>query len=200
MYWKPISGSAPEEELTTTDSLPWPNSCSPDGKLCAYDVGPPTPATGIYLLPLSGGHKPAQVVSEPSAQDLAISPDGKWAAYQSAETGRNEIYIRQFPAGTTKWQVSAEGGVRPMWSPNGRELFFRNEGVRNKSKLMSVAVETLPSILIGRPKPLFAFSYAQYGHDYAVLPDGQHFICIQESDSSPRKINVVLNWASELKK
>jgi eukaryotic-like serine/threonine-protein kinase len=200
LYWKPIYGNGAEEALVTTDGIPWPNSCSADGRSCAYDLGPGAPSPGIYLLPLVGERKTTALLADPSAQGAMISPDGKWVAYQSTESGRDEVYVRQFPSGASKWQLSAEGGVRPIWSANGRELFFREGGLRSESMLMSVAIQTQPSFTAGSPKQLFPFRYAQAGHDYAVTPDGQHFICIKEPQAGPTEVAVVLNWASELVK
>jgi Tol biopolymer transport system component len=201
IFWKPISGGQPEEELVATDSLPWPTSCSRDGHWLTYDVGPPAPATGVYLLSLIGERKATLMIVEPFAEAAMISPDGKWAAYESRESGRSEIYVRQFPSGATKWQISTEGGIRPKWSANGRELFFRTRGIRGESTLMDVAIQTEPSLVASKPRPLFPFRYAQAGHDYALLPDNQHFICIKESEreTGATQINVILNWNAELK-
>ena len=124
IYWKPIFGKGAEEQLTATETEPWLTSCSPDGQECTYDLGASDPSSGIHLLPMAGEHKPTTLLAEPTAEAAAISPDGKWVAYESAESGRSEIYVRPFPSGAAKWQVSTEGGIRPKWSPNGRELFF----------------------------------------------------------------------------
>jgi eukaryotic-like serine/threonine-protein kinase len=201
IFWKPVSGGGSEEELVATESLPWPTSCSRDGRWFTYDVGPPAPATGIYLLPLIGERKPAPIIVEPFAEAAMISPDGKWIAYESRESGRSEIYVRQFPSGATKWQITTEGGIRPKWSASGSELFFRTGGIRSESTLMSVAIQTEPSLITSKPRPLFQFRYAQAGHDYAVMPDNQHFICIKESEheTSATQVNVILNWNAELK-
>ena len=199
IFWKPIFGGRSEEQLVATDSLPWPDSCSRDGRWLTYDVGPPTP--GVYLLPLIGERKPRAIIVEPFAQAAMISPDAKWIAYESRESSRSEIYVRQFPSGATKWQISTEGGIRPKWSANGRELFFRTGGIRSESTLMRVAVQTEPLFIASQPRPLFQFRYAQAGHDYAVMPDNQHFICIKESEqeTTATQVNVILNWNAELK-
>jgi hypothetical protein len=147
---------------------------------------------------MAGEHKPTTLLAEPTAEAAAISPDGKWVAYESAESGRSEIYVRPFPSGGAKWQVSTEGGIRPKWSANGRELFFRRGSLRSESTLMSVQIQTASTFTSNQPKALFRFRYAQSGHDYAVLPDGEHFLCIKEPDIGPTQVEVVLNWATEL--
>jgi Tol biopolymer transport system component len=202
LYWKPISGNESEEELITTASIPWPTSCSKDGKGCIYDLGIPEESAGVYLLPLFGERKPKAVVVEPFAGAGAISPDGKWAAYESRESGRTEIYVRPFPAGNRKWQVSTQGGTRPKWAASGRELFFREGEFRGQSRLVSVAVETEGEFRSSAPRILFPFHCEQAGHDYAVMPDGEHFLCIHESEAATRatQLNVVLNWNRELEK
>jgi Tol biopolymer transport system component len=202
IYWKTISGSEPEEEMTTTLAEPWPTSCSKDGQWCAFDMALTTEQSGVFLLPLARERKTVVAVNDPFAQAAAISPDGKWIAYESAESGRSEIYVQHFPTGATKWQVSTDGGIRPTWAANGRELFFRKGSLRSESTLMSVGIRTEPSFTVGQQQQLFQFHYQQAGHDYAVMPDGQHFICIRESEreASTAQVNVILNWTAELKK
>jgi Tol biopolymer transport system component len=199
LFWKPISGSGPEAEIIATESTPFPYSCSRDGHWLAYDTGPTAASPGVYLLPL-GEQPPRPIMFEPSAQTGAISPDGKWMAYESRESGGTEIYVRPLTSGAGKWQISTEGGIRPLWSADGRELFYRSGGIRGANTLMSVAVQSEPTLISGPPRPLFPFRCAQAGHDYAVMPDGKHFICIKESerDTGPTRVNIVLNWTTEL--
>ena len=202
MFWKPITVSDPEKELLATESLPWPYSCSRDGHWLSYALGAPSPGEGVYLLPLDGKQTPKPVVLERLAQGGAISPDGKWMAYESVQSGRSEVYVRPLSSEAAgKWQISTEGGIRPRWSADGHELFFRSGTIRSSSTLMSVTVQTEPAFLPAPPRPLFKFRYAQAGHDFAVTPDGQHFICIKESerDTGPTQLNVILNWTAELK-
>ena len=200
IYWKPVYENGPEEELVRSEGIPFPDACSRDGQWLTYDLGPAAEPTGIYLLPLAGERKATAMVVDPFAESLAISPDGKWAAYDSMESGRSEVYVREFPAGYRRWQVSTEGGTRPLWSVDGKELFFRAGTIRSQSTLMAAAVQTQGGFRANAPRPLFPFRCDQAGHDYAVMPDAQHFICIQEreEESGAHQVNVVLNWATEL--
>jgi len=199
IYWKRISGNEAEEQLTATPTEPWVTSCSGDGQRCTYDLGPSAGLPGIQVLPMAGEHKQsAPILAEPTAEAATISPDGKWVAYDSAESGRSEVYVRPFPSGASKWQISNEGGIRPKWSANGRELFFRKGSLRSASSLMSVQIQTETVFAASQPKQIFPFRYEQAGHDYAVMPDGQHFICIKEPQAGPTEVAVILNWASEL--
>jgi serine/threonine protein kinase len=197
LRWKPIDGSGAEEELASMDRVPMAYSCSPDDRWLSYSA-----ANTVYLLPLSGGErKPKAIESGPFTFGGAISPDGKWLAYQSSDSGQSEIYVQAL-AGAGKWQISVAGGVRPRWSKDGSELFFRSGSQGGRSTLMSVPIQQGPTFSAGTPRALFPFRYVQGGHDYAVMPDGQHFICIKrpETDAGSTRVNVIVNFAAELRK
>jgi Tol biopolymer transport system component len=154
----------------------------------------------VYLLPLQGERKSKLLFTERAAGMEAISPNGKWIAYESAESGRQEIYVRGFTSGNGKWQVSAEGGSHPSWSANGHELFFYRTDPKAGNSMFSVTVSGGNEFSAGSAQLRFRFPYVTAAHDYAVTPDGQHFICIKqpESEATATQVNVVLNWAKEL--
>ena len=138
-----------------------------------------------------------QVVSRP-----AISPDGRWMAYRSEETGRFEVFVGPFPnLEDGKWQISRDGGESPVWGPNGRELFYRS---LNGQSMMVVKVTTEPTFAAGSPEVLFTGSYFfGAGRNYDISPNGQRFLMIKEAEEEERQqgqINVVLNWFEELKR
>jgi Tol biopolymer transport system component len=129
----------------------------------------------------------------------AFSPDGRWLAHSSDESGRTEVYVQPFPGPGGKWQISTEGssgtaGSGPRWAGNGRELFYR---IGNK--MMVVDIKTEPAFTAGKPRLLFEGQFAGGGD---VAPDGQRFLMIQavEPEQPPTQINVVLNWFEELKR
>jgi serine/threonine-protein kinase len=130
-----------------------------------------------------------------------FSPDGHWMAYVSNESGPNEIYVQAYPGPGGKWQISTEGGTEPVWSRNGRELFYRNG-----NKMMAVDVATQPSFTGGKPRLLFEGPYVPTPAtfpNYDVSSDGQRFLMLKPSESAeaaPTQINVVLNWFEELKR
>ena len=131
-----------------------------------------------------------------------FSPDGRWLAYVSNESGRPEIYVQPYPGPGGKWQVSTEGGTEPLWNRNGRELFYRSG-----NKMMTVETTTQPGFTVGKPRMLFegeylATEYPQLGSDYDVSADGQRFLMVKEIErtESSAQINVVLNWLDELKR
>ena len=145
-----------------------------------------------------------------------FSPDGRWLAYVSDESGRPEVYVQPYPGPGGKWQISTEGGTEPVWNPNGRELFYRNG-----AQMMAVEVEVgqastpvssgqagrpvATTFSAGTPRLLFKGNYLSSGAalaQYNVTSDGQRFLMIQpvaQDSAAPQQINVVLNWFEELK-
>ena len=130
-----------------------------------------------------------------------FSPDGHWLAYQSDESGQQEIYVRPFPGPGGKVPISTEGGVEPVWARNGRELFYRNG-----DKMMVAAFETKPTFAPAKPRLVFEGHYEtglfSFHPNYDVSPDGQRFLMIKasEQESAATQINVVVNWSEELKR
>jgi hypothetical protein len=130
-----------------------------------------------------------------------ISPNGRWLAYVSNESGRDEVYVRAFPEMNTEWSISTDGGTEPLWSPDGRELFYRNS-----DQMLAVSISSTPSFTPGRPNLLFEGTYLRADRalpftTYDVTADGQYFIMLQSTENAaPRQINIVLNWAEELKR
>jgi len=122
---------------------------------------------------------------------LSLSPDGHWAAYESSESGREEIYVIPFPAADRKWQISAGGGTQPLWSRNGRELFYRS-----RDEMMAVPVETSPTFRSGTPAALFS---GQYRPLYDVDRNGRFFMG-KMSETPPGGYHIVVNWFEELRR
>ena len=205
LFWKPADGSGAAERLTTSENTQSPSSWSPDGQVLAFYERPIggafTPNRDIWVLPIEGEQKPRPFLQTPFEEAGAVfSPEGRWLAYMSTESGRQEIYVQPFPGPGGKWQISTEGGREPAWARNGREIFYRNG-----DQLMAVDITTDPTFSAGTPKVLFegTFEMANLSRaNYDVAPDGQRFVMIQEggSDSAPAQINFVLNWFEELKR
>ena len=134
-----------------------------------------------------------------------ISPDGRWLAYQSNESGQDEIYVRPFPeVNSGRWQVSTMGGTQPLWARSGQELFY----VAPDGALMRVAVERAPSWRAGTPAKLFENTYAWaisgfVGRSYDISADGRRFLAIKpaaaEQTGASSNLVVVQNWFEELK-
>jgi len=160
----------------------------------------------IGVVPIDGERTPTLVIRGPSDEGRpAVSPDGRWIAYQSNVSGRFEIYVQPFPELSDRWQVSTDGGASPIWDPSGRELFYRNDRA-----VMSVPVTTVGrAFSYGNPRMLFAGSYVPEesavggGRSYALAPDGRRFLMMKEQgraegDSDATQIVVILNWVKEL--
>ena len=126
-----------------------------------------------------------------------MSPDGKWLAYGSDESGRPEVYVRPFPGiRDARWQISSRGGTEPVWSQDGRELFYRNA----TDDLIVAEVATSPTFAIRRQRPLFSakpFISDSRNRAYSVAPDGQSFYFVRVPTTRVENI-VVLNWFDEL--
>ncbi len=201
-FLQSADGSTPPERLTSETILQvdHPTSFSPDGSLLLLNVlnftDTSSANTGwdIFVLPLTGERTRRPFLQTKFYEgDACFSPDGGWVAYESNESGREEVYVRPFPGPGGKWQISTEGGSEPHWSPSGRELFYRQE-----DKMMIVDVETKPTFRPGRPRTLFEGRFL----DYDVAPDGTRFLMIKEdpAESGPTHLNVVLNWFEEVKR
>jgi serine/threonine protein kinase len=187
-------GSGRSELIEGTSAADHPNSVSPDGATLVFVK---MAATGdLHALSLRGKPAPHPLLATPAYEAGAqFSPDGRWLAYVSDESGKLEVYVRPFPALDRKFQVSTQGGTQVLWSPNGKELFYRSG-----DKLLAVDVSTDPQLTLSTPRLLFERHYA-FGSvtypNYDVAPDGERFVMVRDESGSGR-LNVVLNWSDEL--
>src|SRR5262249_2478072 len=155
--WRFADGSGPEEHLFTGAGLPRTGIFTPDGRTLIYTQSSPQTGSDLWVLPLEGNpdaRKPRVFLQTPFTEAAPqLSPDGRWVAYVSNESGRPEIYVRPFPGPGGKWQISTEGGQSPAWSPKGNELFYRTG--RSNENLMAVDIQTQPTFSAGKPRLLF---------------------------------------------
>ena len=192
-------GSRPAEPLMSEPAMfAEADSFSPDGNELLYSTySGATNNAAVWLLPLNASPQPKRLF--PGAGrvfDARVSPDGRWIAYASAQSGRPQVYVQAFPGSGERVQVSTEGGREPVWAPGGSELYFRNA-----TKFMAVDVKPIPALVVGKPRLLFEGTYRLTHHDYGILPDGRHFILIQPVAGKlmPAELHVVVNWSEELK-
>ena len=140
----------------------------------------------------------------------AVSPDGRWMAYLSDQTGQAEVYVERFPSLGARQQVSIDGGMGPQWSPDGRELFYRR---LDDGTLMVVTFDSTSGEVTGRPEVVFDGRYFQSlggpfdnpGYiDYGIAPDGNRFLMLKDvaetTDASQERIVIVENWLDELQR
>jgi Tol biopolymer transport system component len=213
VYWKAAGGTGKEEKLVSAldrEFQPW--SWSSDGKtlvLMEYDLGG-AQSFDIGALSMEGDRKWRPLLKEKYFEGQPqISPDGRWMAYTSDESGQAQIYVRPFPeVDRERWPVSTGRGDSPLWSPDGRELFYRSGDAA-----MAVSVKTEPTFSLGRPKILFQGKYVSSNftpgflepHPWDIHPDGKRFLMMKDIEDTPsapeapRRINIVLNWLEELK-
>jgi len=211
LSWAPADGSGATESLALlkdVTSAPGPSSWSPDGKLLAFTRGD----GGIGLLPrpgAAGDSKPQPFLQTQFRQTGgAFSPDGRWIAYISNESGTEQIYVRPAPtaagpAGSAgKWQVSTDGGRYLHWARGGRELFYRNG-----DKMMAVEIEPggAPSgpFRSGTPKLLFSYASPSVSGAFDVSPDGKRFLMIKPGagpEAGPPQVQFVLEWFEEIRR
>jgi eukaryotic-like serine/threonine-protein kinase len=185
-----------EERLTSTGKADTPGSVSPDGASLAYTTVDPVSATDIWILslPPASGSRPF-VKTSFSEGNAAFSPDGRWLAYQSNESGRFEVYVRSFPDGGQTIRVSTDGGLLPAWSLSGHEIFYRS----TDGKMMMAAVVSTPAFQASRPRALF--DATQYENQFGVAPDGRRLLMMPliPNEQSPTQIHLVLNFIAELR-
>jgi serine/threonine-protein kinase len=192
----------PRQRLLTGPTTQLVNDVTPDGRslvLAEFDRGD---GINLRLLHLDGRGEAEDLIRTPyNEQNADVSPDGRWIAYQSDDSGRNEVYVRPFPnAAAGRRQVSVSGGTRPLWSRDGRELFFLDPNRR----MTVVDVRTGPSLTFGRPRTLFdttPLGLEGQQRNFDLAPDGKRFLMVRNLPPPPDVPALVLiqNWLGELR-
>ena len=201
VLWKNADGSGTEEMLAATGFHIHLGSFSPDAGVLAYTNYESETRGDVWLLPLTGDRKPRPFLQTPfNERDAKISPDGRWIAYTSDETGRDEVYVQALTGSGGKYQVSSEGGFGALWARSGRELFYRNG-----NKVMAVAVTTQRGFGASSPRPLFEGSYEIHARRegiWDVTPDGQRFLMVKPTgqEGAQSQLRVVLNFFTDLRR
>jgi serine/threonine-protein kinase len=199
LFWRPADGSRRAEELLERELVQDPTSWSPDGKLLVFNSGDFVPGFDIWVLPIEGDREPWPFLETPAGEYQGVlSPDGRWIAYVSDETGREEIYVTSFPRPSRRWTISTEGGTAPAWARKGLELFYW-QGER----MMAVEFLTEPDVAPAKPKLLFVGPYSDlipHGRNYDVGPDGRFIMIKSVQEAPPTQVNIIFNWVEELKR
>jgi serine/threonine-protein kinase len=227
---KPADGSQEAENIVTIPHQAYLKAILPDGETALLDTERQTNDSNIITVALKPGAQPTPLVNTKFMEyAAAVSPDGRWLAYQSNESGRPEVYVRDIAGSGSRelagsggrWLISTGGGEEPRWSPDGRELYYRIN-----AQLMAVPVETRSSLIThdsstnaqpsalstqhsalraGPPKVLFNEVYdlrSNTGETYDVDPHGGRFLMTRppKEDSSTAQVRIVLNWFGELQR
>ncbi len=205
-YRKRADGSGDAERVATIEHDFWASSWSTDGKWILGEIQAST--FDLWAIPADGSGEPVEYLATEFFERFpSISPDGKWIAYMSDESGREEIYVRPFPAAAGKWQVSDGGGDWPTWSPDGTELIYRTED----GLMSSTVTAENGTFRADRPKPLAASALAnnQIGiaiagsifSDYEISRDGETFVILQggEGLANQNHVTLVTNWFDVLR-
>ncbi len=197
LYWMPVDGTGHAELLRKSENPELPNSWSSDGRFLAFtdfsqDTGP-----DIWILSMNGEPSARPFLRTPYAEwGGSFSPDGRWFAYTSNDSGLPQVYVCPFPGPGERIQISAAEGREPVWRRDGRELFFRYW-----KGLMSVAVQVDPEFNPDLPRPVLSGEY-ETGEipvfpNYDVSSDGQRFVLIPREQRERTQINIDLNWINE---
>jgi serine/threonine protein kinase len=192
-------GTDQEHQILAGTKRLAPLDVSRDGKYLLYEDLDPSSAADLWILPLSGERKSFPYIKTNYMETSArFSPDGRWVAYVSNESGDYQIYVQSFPMPGQAVRISTEGGLDPRWRRDGRELYF----ISSDGRLMAADIKVDGNFSAGLPKPLFRFSGSTETtrRSYWPSPDGQRFVVMKMSDDSVAQIQITVNWTEALKK
>jgi Tol biopolymer transport system component len=201
-YWQPADGGTGLERLNTGPAITSPASFSPDGKLLALSIIDPVTQRDVGILDITTGQIEPFLKNGINETAPRFSPDGRWLAYVSDESGQREVYVQPYPGPGGKWQISTGGGVEPVWNANGRELIYRSG-----DRVLAVEYSANGGFSASRPRLLFSGTYTSAtgtdsSPEYDLSPDGRRFLMLKEAEKTASgvapQIIVVQNWAEEL--
>jgi hypothetical protein len=203
LFSRSTTGTGDEERLIRSHDSLSTQDWSRDGRFLLYLVNSNDLSSktrfDLWVLPMTGDRQPVPFLSTPSREGRGqFSPDGRWLAYTSDESGGNEVYVQSFPAGRAKWRVSSKGGDWVRWRGDGREIFY----IAPDRKVMSVTVQAVSgSLEFGTPRALFTIPIALAStgnlapYTYDVMPEGQRFLAMAPAgNAASPTMTVILNW------
>ena len=210
IYWKHADGSGDAQRLTAGGTTQHPYTWSPDGKVLAFSEFSLDNSFDIMTLSVEGDEKsgwkfgqPKPFLNSPFDEGTpAFSPDGRWLAYNSNESGSGEVYVRPFPGPGGKWQVSTGGGVLPKWSRNGKELFYRT--LQDNRIMVANYTTSGDSFRADKPRLWSPGQFTSAPDSLDLHPDGKRFAVLKppgaESQTVVNKVNFIFNFFEELRR
>jgi len=192
-FKKNAEGIGAAEAIYSSDIYKRPYSIARDGRYLVFYQKKPNGLDDLYALPLTGKPEPVEVLKDDFDKDTPVfSPDGKWIAYDSDESGTYSVYIIPFPPTGGRWQVTAQEAANPVWSKDGKELFF----LSGENELMVSKISAEAGVLrVGNPERLFSTSFRGSESPYDVSPDGKRIIAIaSERDDETASLTMIMNW------
>jgi serine/threonine protein kinase/Tol biopolymer transport system component len=212
LYWQRADGTGTVERLTESKNFQIPNSWHPSRKFLAFQELQGQAQFDIMILPVDGNEasgwkpgKPTTFLGSPFNEgEAAFSPDGRWLAYSSNESGSFEIYVRPFPGPGGKWQISDNGGNYPTWSPNGKELFYRTS---DQKIMVTTYMAQADSFRADKPRSWSEGQFTDRGsgvRNFDLHPDGQRFAILKNpegrSESKLDKVVLIQNFFDEVRR
>ena len=199
IFAKASDGSDAERALLSRPLTQIPRAAAATADVLIFEETYADRPNALWRMPLRQPGEPQPLFDSPAGEMMpTLSPDGRWMGYVSSRSGRNEIYVRSSTGTGSTWQISNEGGVEPLWSPTGRELFYREN---NKMVVVDVTPAATPSF--GKPRTLFEGAYMfgrTEGQEFDVTPDGSRFLMLKpQQPPAARPLNVRVNWFNELR-
>ena len=196
IWWRPADLSAEATRLLSGNRLDvFEAVMSPDARYLVYQLD--TAGADLYYRAMAGDTSNRPIANNQAAIETMprLSPDGRWIAFTTNESGRDEVVVQPFPGPGGRVQVSTGGGTEPVWSRDGRRLFYRGDRV-----LMAAVIQPGPAFTVAARDTVLAdtYMYASNPHaNYDVMPDGEHFIFLQTDEAG--ELTVVANWTSVLR-
>ena len=196
LFRVPSDGSGAEERLTTSPNMQTPNAVTPDGTGLVFTESRPETSNDLFLLSLADRTARPLLATRFGESAAAISPNGKWIAYQSNRSGGGEVYVAEFPSMASPVAASTGGGNNPVWSPDGRRLYYNRSALAANIEFVEVA--PTPALSLSKPQSFGQFSIATPRFD--VMPDGRLlFVSGSGNDGSTPELHVIVDWFDELR-
>jgi Tol biopolymer transport system component len=196
LYDQPVDSSAPARRLTESPNAQFPGSWSGDGTKLAYVESHPETQLDVWIWNEKTGRGEPFLTTDFNESGAVFSPDGRFIAYVSDETGDDQVHVRAYPGPAGKWPISVDGGREPSWGRDGSELYYRNKGW-----MVAVPIQTGSEFSAGAPQPLFEAPYDEAGAfyaNYSVTKDGEFVMVRSDEENRAENLIVVLNWFREL--